>query len=129
MKSAIAAALLLAGLVTTCWWVSKSQEKAISPILEKIDSIDTLKEELNEEDRKNAIRVIQLAKEEFSNRNFVVEIGVPQKDIQKIEAYMEKTIIFLKTKEDALFFSHIKELSENLSILKNYGKINFKNIT
>lgn len=129
MKSAIAAAILMASLVLTCWYVSISQEKAIAPILEKVGSIETLNKSLSDEERKNALNTIKAAKEDFENRNFFVEIGVPQKEVGAIITFMEKAIIYLETKEDALFFTQVKELTQNLNSLKNYGKISLKNIT
>ncbi len=129
MKSAIVATFLLILLIVTSGAVGKSQEKVLGPICENLEKLPTKANQISEEVREKSKEVLKDAKKDFENRSFIVEIGIPHEEAEKVHTLMEKAIIFLDTREDAMFLSSIEELRVYLKALKNYGKANLKNIT
>ncbi len=129
MKSAIVAIVLLTTLVAAAGIISVTQENALSPVYKKIEALPDRVSEMNSKKREESRETLEKALKEFEKKSFVVEIGIPHEEAERVHTLMEKALIFLDAGEDTQFLTHVEEARVYLKALKNYGKASFENIT
>lgn len=121
MKSTLIATLILSLIISISFYVSKSQADALHPIQE---SVDTLLEGIAPSSRDE----LQECIEKMSQRRFVIELGLPGDDFDKVYYLLKGALRLLESNDTTLYFEKLEECKIYLESLAEYSKISIASI-
>lgn len=121
MKSTLIATLILFLIIATSFFVSKNQADALHPIQK---SIDTLLEGITPSSKDE----LRLCIEKMSRRRFVIELGLPGDDFDKVYYLLNGALRLLESNDTALYFEKLEECKIYLESLAEYSKVSIASI-
>ena len=121
MKSTLIATLILSLIISISFYVSKNQADALHPIQE---SVDTLLEGIAPSSRDE----LQECIEKMSQRRFVIELGLPGDDFDKVYYLLKGALRLLESSDTTLYFEKLEECKIYLESLAEYSKVSIASI-